>query len=188
MPGEGGPPARQWIKAALAVLLPLVVLGALVAGAAWWTYLRPLPSDASLAARFRAHRSGFRALAAAIDADATVPSGYRERSRDDPAAVNGSPPRDSRLSRNEVRSSDRSPYQALLRGAGLPGFWRASDGTVWIRIASSLETRKGFVYMARTPSPIYPSLDSLGPVVGRGITPVFRSLGDHWYLYLEARE
>ncbi len=76
----------------------------------------------------------------------------------------------------------------LMRSAGLKGFLKNSDGSIQFFTGFFLSNHdKGFFY---SESQVEPLLESLDAVDGKGdkvrpYTRVYKSLGDHWYLFYE---
>jgi hypothetical protein len=132
------------------------------------------PSDATLTARFHAHRNEFEQLAAMAMADTElVGMGHHD------VFVLDRPLQHRRLTEAEVRTTGRAGFRPLLERAGLPALSRARTGdAVRFVVVSSGGRRRGYVYSEKSMEPIVASLDG-APVYG------YVALAPRWFLFSE---
>ena len=175
---------RMVIVLAVAVLAIAVLYMAALSSA----FLGSPPRDASLIARFRELRPALDACAAAAVADSELSIVYRDPIIGFHVTVRGTP-QDRTLSSEEVGSTGRSRFRALLAKARIPVLRRTPEGAVKLEIMHNYDVRKGFFYSTRLVEPLAASLDTLDHAVGSGyLRAAYRPVGPGWYLFLEARE
>ena len=160
----------------------LAVVAGLAFTAGYDLYARRLlmnPSDAALAARFRAHRAEFEDLLR-VERAHLRPAGYRLATRDSARSL-------SRLARRDPR------WRTLTRSLGLDGTSRlASDSLVYFASSAwfprvRFDDVKGYAFAAAPPGNIVGDLDA-APAHPRRRGEVLRwhrPLGGDWYLFRE---
>ena len=153
-----------------------------------WNLARPLPSDASLRARFEAHRSEFEALAATAVADTQlVGASHDWMLMRFTVFVHGSSGFNRMLSDGEVRATGRSDYRRLLDRAETRSLSRSRDGeTVWFVDLSTISARKGIVYSEEPLAPLRTSLDGLERA--SYLAPTYVALAPRWFLFVHSSD
>jgi hypothetical protein len=169
----------RWVVAGLLIGGGLLLKGA-PAGSA-----ETFPSDASLRARFRAHRAAFDSLATKALADSQlVGAGQDPMFRRFSVYVKDSPRFDRLLSDDEVRATDRGDYRRLLGSTGLPSISRREGSVIFMATARHV-ARKGILYSIEPRQPVRKSLDGLERAGAGRFEAGYVPLAPRWYLFLE---
>ncbi len=161
-------------------VIALVLLGAAVVA---WGALHPLPSDATMAARFRAQRAAFDSLRTLLAGESHVTDVVSDWTGAYVANRTMNVMRrrpDLELGVTETRWRE---HRRLMRALGVRVVSRGESGRVslWAgeRGLVTGDVRKGYVWSAAPLSPVWTSLDDA--VEARALV-AYKPLGDHWWL------